>query len=312
MHPNPKDYAYDLDRALTSVVGLRSHVPEDAFTAEVLGTEREGSGVFIRRNGLVVTIGYLVMEAETVWLSLHDKRVVPGHVLGFDPETGFGLVQALAREEFPHLDIGRSADLTLGDRAVLAGAGELGGALATHVVARQEFAGYWEYLIGDALFTAPAHSHWGGTALIDRAGRLVGIGSLSVQHESRGQTIDLNMVVPIDLLTPILDDLATLGQARRPPRPWLGLYARDLSGRVLVLGVASRGPAAKAAIVPGDVVVAVGERRVDSLAGFFRAVWALGEAGVDVPLTIQRNGESLFVRVRSVDRRRLLKGPVLH
>lgn len=312
MQPNPKDYGFDLEQALAAVVGIHAHVPEDAFTAEVLGVERAGSGALIRSDGLIATIGYLVMEAETVWVSLADNRVVPGHVLGFDPDTGFGLVQALARLDAPVLKLGRSADLVLGDRVVLAGADEHGGAVAGHLVARQEFAGYWEYLIGDALFTAPAHPHWGGTALIDKAGDLVGIGSLSVQHEARGNTLDLNMVVPIDLLTPIVEDIATLGQARRPPRPWLGFYVREIGSRIVVAGVATGGPAAKAGIVPGDVVHAVGDKRVTGLAQLFRSMWGLGEAGVEVPLTIQRDGESVFVRVRSVDRRKLLKGPVLH
>lgn len=312
MQPNPKDYAFDLERALASVVGIHAHVPDDAFTAEVLGVERAGSGALIRSDGLIATIGYLVMEAETVWVSLADGRVVPGHVLGFDPDTGFGLVQALARLDVPALKIGRSADLALGDRVVLAGAGEHGGALASHLVARQEFAGYWEYLIGDALFTAPAHPHWGGTALIDKVGELVGIGSLSVQHEARGNTIDLNMVVPVDLLTPIVDDLATLGRARRPARPWLGVYVREMGSRIVVAGVAGGGPAAAAGIVPGDIVYAIGDKRVSALASLFRAVWGLGEAGVEVPMTIQRESGSVLVRVRSIDRRKLLKGPVLH
>jgi len=312
VQPKPEDYSYDLDQALAAVVGLRSIVPDDAFTAEVLGTERVGSGAVIRRDGLILTIGYLVMEAETIWVSLGDGQVVQGHVLGFDLDTGLGVVQALAHLDQPYLKLGSSADLSLGDRLVLAGAADRGGAIGTHLVARQEFAGYWEYLLDDALFTAPAHPHWGGSALIGRDGSLVGIGSLSVQHEARGNTLDLNMVVPIDVLKPILQDLTTLGRARRSARPWLGLYARETSGRVVVIGTASRGPAARAGVRAGDVIAAVGEQRVESLASFFKAVWALGDAGIEVPLEIEREKAPAVAKVRSVDRRKVLKGPVLH
>lgn len=312
LQPNPEDYGYDLERALASVVGVHTHIPEDAFTAEALGTERAGSGVLVGKDGLVLTIGYLVMEAETVWISLSDGHTVPGHVLGFDPETGFGLVQVLARLDLPLLALGSASKLTMGERLVVAGSIEAGGAVAAHLVARQEFAGYWEYLIEDALFTAPAHPNWGGTALIGPKGDVVGIGSLAVQHESRGNTLELNMAVPIDLLKPVIDEVATLGRANRPARPWLGLYARELSGHVAIIGVASRGPAMRAGLAAGDIVLAVGEKRVATLASFFRAYWGLGEAGVEVPLTIQRDSATLTVRVRSGDRRKFLKGPVLH
>src|SRR6185437_15967867 len=180
--PKPEDYGYDLDQALASMVGLRTIVPADAFTAETLGTERAGHGVFIRDNGLVLTIGYLITEAETIWITLSDGRSVPGHVLGYDQETGFGLVQALAKLDVPALEIGQSSETSVGERVVVGGAGGRSRSVAARIVAKQEFAGYWEYVLDEAIFTAPSHPNWGGTALIGPTGDLLGIGSLQLQH----------------------------------------------------------------------------------------------------------------------------------
>jgi S1-C subfamily serine protease len=311
--PQPGDYRFDLDRALSSVVSLRAHVPTDAFTADTLGTERIGNAVLIREDGVMLTIGYLVTEAETVWLTTGGGQAVEGHLLGYDQTTGFGLVQALGRLDLPALPLGASTEARVGDRVVVGGAGGRSHSVAAHVVARQEFAGYWEYVLDDAIFTAPAHPHWGGTALIGAAGELLGIGSLQVQHATRsGQPVNINMMVPIDLLAPILDDMLTLGRPNRPPRPWLGLYATEVEDRVAVIGVAENGPAARAGLRAGDFLLAVAGTRVEALAGFFRRVWALGDAGVEVPLTLNREGDTFEVRVTSGDRARFLKAPRLH
>jgi len=180
VQPKPEDYGYDLDQALSSVVGLHATVPADAFTAETLGTERAGNGVFIRGNGLVLTIGYLITEADTIWIALNDGRSVPGHVLGYDQESGFGLVQALAKLDVPSLEIGDSAAASIGERVVVGGFGGRQRSVAARIVAKQEFAGYWEYVLEEAIFTSPAHPNWGGTALIGPAGDLLGIGSLQL------------------------------------------------------------------------------------------------------------------------------------
>jgi S1-C subfamily serine protease len=231
--PDPKDYAFDLDAALAAVVTLKSTVPADAFTAGILGTERSGFGVLIERRGLVLTIGYLITEAETIWLGLSDGRTVPGHALGYDQSTGFGLVQALARLDVPALPLGKSRALDIGTEIIVAGAGGRQHATAAILVGKQEFAGYWEYLLDEALFTAPAHPFWGGAALIGPAGDLCGIASLRLDQSNEGASggsEQLNMIVPIDLLSPILEDLKTLGRPKTPPRPWLGLYAVEVDG----------------------------------------------------------------------------------
>lgn len=313
VQPKRSDYGYDLDVALSAVVGLHVTVPGDAFTADTLGTERAGNGVLIRNTGLVLTIGYLITEAEKIWLTFNDGRTAAGDVLGYDQESGLGLVQALARLDVPALPLGESASVALGERVVVAGAGGRARSVAARVTAKQEFAGYWEYVLDEAMFTAPAHPHWGGTAVINAAGELVGIGSLQLQKAQENQEAEhLNMVVPIDLLKPILEDLQRLGRPNRPPRPWLGLYATEVEDRLVLVGLAKRGPAERADLRTGDVVVAAAGEKVNDLAGLFRRVWSLGDAGVEVPLTIYRDGRMFDVRVKSSDRNRFLKGPSLH
>ena len=313
IQPKPGDCAFDLDRALSAILGLRATIPEDAFTAGTLGTERAGSGVLIRKDGLVLTIGYLVTEAETIWLTSSSGGAVPGHVLAYDQETGFGLVQALGRLNTPPIDLGIGLRVGAGDRAIMAAEGGRRHAIAARVVARQEFAGYWEYLLDHAIFTAPAHPFWGGAGLISADGRLIGIGSLHVQNANgRELRRDVNMVVPIDLLPPILDDMLTYGRPNRPARPWLGLYAQEVEDAIVVAGLAERGPANKAGLRPGDRILAVREDPVASLAGLWRKVWAGGPAGCEVVLQVGRDNETLTVRVLSVDRTRFLKAPKLH
>jgi S1-C subfamily serine protease len=312
LQPRPGDYAFDLDAALAAVMGVTATVPEDAFTADVLGTERAGNGVLIG-EGLVATIGYLVTEASSVWLTLGDGRVVPGHVQAYDQATGFGLVQALGEIGVRPLPLGRSDALALGDKVVMAGAGGRRRSVAARLVARQEFAGYWEYLLDDALFTAPGHPHWGGAGLLNAEGQLVGIGSLQLEASgSEGGPEPINMVVPIELLTPILPDLLRFGRAQRPRRPWLGVYATEAEDELTVMGVSPRGPAARAGLKAGDVIVSVAGQPVEELAPFFRAVWGLGPAGVAVPLGIRRDGRTLAITITSGDRDEVLKKPRLH
>jgi S1-C subfamily serine protease len=310
--PRPEDYGFDLESALRAVVSIRAVVPGDAFTADILGTERSGNGVIIGKDGVILTISYLVTEASEIWLTLADGRSVPATLIGHDPDTGFGLVQALGRLDMPVLSLGDSADAVPGSPVIAAGAGGAGHSLAAKVVARQEFAGYWEYLLDEAIFTAPAHPYWGGTGLIGGDGRLIGIGSLQLEQATdEGEGVPLNMYVPTDLLKPIFDDIMTTGQPNRPPRPWLGLYATEVDDRVVIAGVSGKGPAGRA-LREGDIVLSVGGMRVTGLAGLFRKIWSLGDAGVKVPMTVHRDGRPLDVTVLSTDRNRLYKAPSLH
>jgi S1-C subfamily serine protease len=298
-----------LSPAIPSVVAVRAHIPEDAFTARTLGTLREGSGVVIGDKGLVLTIGYLITEAEEVWLTTHDNRVVMAHALAYDQETGFGIVQALGDLDLPALEFGDSAKAQLGDSAVFAdGQGE---AVRTAIVAKQEFAGYWEYLLDEAIFTSPAHPSWGGAALIDGDGKLIGIGSLRLQMIQSGQVTDINMVVPINLLPPIIDDLLTRGSVDKAPRPWLGVFSAENNGDVVVMNVSDDGPADKAGLKRGDVISDVADGKVSGLADFYRKVWQTGPAGAAVPMRIVRDGREKWVRIASADRNSFLVKPHL-
>lgn len=309
--PRIGDYGFDLDRALASVVGLHSIIPSDAFTAETLGTERAGNGVIID-DGLVLTIGYLITEAEAVWLHVGDGRVVQGHALGFDSVTGFGLVQALGHLDLDPLPIGSSNPAKVGDRVVMGGVGGRTRSVASQIAAKQEFAGYWEYMLDEAIFTHPAHPNWGGAGLISDRGELIGIGSLQLEREREGKPEHVNMVVPIDLLKPVLEDLRKFGRVNKPARPWLGMYTTEVDDRVVIVGVSAKGPAARAELKAGDVILAINGEKITSQAGFYRKLWALGPAGVDVPLTVHHEGVTFDVVLASTDRARLLKAPRLH
>ena len=312
LQPRPADYSYDLAETLRSVVALRADIPADAFTAGSLGTERAGNGIVIRDN-LILTMGYLVMESESIWLTTADGKVLPGHALAVDFETGFGLVQPLGQLGVPSLAIGDSNGVELGAPALLAAAGGRQRTIETRIVGRQEFAGYWEYLIEDALFVAPAHPFWGGSGLIGSDGKLLGIGSLILQQgDEKGRRVDMNMVVPTALLTPILDELVQYGRVRRPPRPWLGMFAMENDETVVVGGVADGGPAEKAGLRAGDRVVSVDGDEVSDLGSLWRRVWSAGTAGARVRMTIGRDEDLLHVTVHSADRASFLRAPLLH
>jgi S1-C subfamily serine protease len=312
MQPNPEQARFDLDAALDSMVLLRAEVPEDAFTAGILGTERIGNGVVIRDDGLVLTIGYLITEATTIWLNTNKGAAVAGHALAYDQPTGFGLVQPLGKLGVQALARGTATSCRVGDDVVVAGHGGRKHALRAKLIAKREFAGYWEYVLDEALFTAPAHPHWSGAALIGGDGRLLGVGSLMVQEESAGRTVQGNMIVPIDLLEPILEDMLKHSRAKRPARPWLGLYATEVKGHVVVSGLAGGGPAERSGVQAGDIVMEVSGERIGGLADLFRRIWSIGPAGVEVPLTLVREGAVSRIQVRSADRQDLLKKPALH
>ncbi|MDB5456915.1 MAG: hypothetical protein JWP92_2500 [Caulobacter sp.] len=307
LRPAADAYAFDLDGALSAVVALEARVPRDAYTAAILGTERLGNGIVISTGGLVLTMAYLITEAEEVTLTLDDGRRVPAHVLGFDAQSGLGVVQALEPLDLTPLALGTSRGLEAGSPVIVAGAGGRSHAAAGRVVARMPFAGYWEYLLDDAIITEPAHPHWSGAALIGPAGDLVGIGSLSLERQSRGGGVQpINMFVPAELLAPILDDLAR-GKPAHPPRPWLGVFAQETENHVVLVGVSPGGPAARAELRAGDVILAVAGEAVSDLARFYTRLWAHGPAGATIPLRIRREHDVFEVEVRAVDRASLLK-----
>jgi S1-C subfamily serine protease len=311
LQPSASELRFDLQRALDAVVMLRSEIPEDAFTASILGTERTGSAVVIRDDGLMLTIGYLITEAQSIWLTTNDGTVVAGHPLAYDAVTGFGLVQPLGRLAAPALVSGDVATATVGDEAIVIAHGGRAHALKARIIAKREFAGYWEYILDEALFTSPPHPEWGGAALVDTHGKLLGIGSLLVQEALDGEPVQGNMFVPVDLLVPILDDMLKFAGPTRPARPWLGMFTAENEQRLVVSGLARGGPAESAGVRLGDVVIEVAGETLTGLADLLRKVWRLGPAGVEVPLTVVRDRELSRLRIRSADRRDFLKKPQL-
>jgi len=311
--PRSEELAYDLGKVLTAIVSIRCEVSENAFTATSLGTERSGHGVLIRQSGLVLTIGYLTIEAHKLWLIDSVGQAVPGHVLAYDQETGFGLIQALGKLNATAIPIGRSSGLEIGDDVVMAGYGGIKNAISARVAAKQEFAGYWEYLLNEAIFITPPHPTWGGAALISGQGELVGIGSLLIQHTAGEQMpFDGNMIVPIDLLEPILDDLLSYGRVNKPARPWIGTMMAESSDRLFVAGVIPDGPGAMSGLESGDVLTALNGHPTEDLPSFFRQLWGLGDAGIVVTLSITRGQQVFDVQIKTADRNDFLLQPDLH
>jgi S1-C subfamily serine protease len=312
LQPKADETQFDLARALDAMVLVRAEVPADGYTAATLGTERGGYGAVIREDGLVLTIGYLINEASQIWLTSNRGTLVAGYRLAYDQATGFGLIQPLGKLDAPHLARGLASDVKVGDSAFVLGHGGVAHALKTQIIDKREFAGSWEYVLDEALFTTPAHPQWGGAALLDAQGHLIGTGSLLVQQELNGEAVHANMFVPIDLLNPILDAMLQTGRSPHPPHPWLGMSTEDADGKLVVSKLAPGGPAHRAGVKAGDMVLGVGELRVSALAELFRAVWRLGAAGVEVPLTLARDGDVLRIKIKSADRTDFLKKPKLH
>lgn len=294
------------DNPLGAVVGVRAEVPPSARTAGTLGTEREGGGVVIGADGLVLTIGYLILEAVQAEVQLQDGKTVPAEIVAYDYDTGFGLLRPATPLNVAPIELGDSDALPAETQVLVAGPDGPSGAV---VVSRREFAGYWEYLLPNAIFTAPPYRSFGGAALIGSDGRLLGIGSLIVgDARGPGETFPGNMFVPISALKPIIADLRSQGRSAGPAKPWLGLFTQELRGHVFINRVSPDGPAASAGIQEGDIVVAVGGEPVASLAEFYRKIWALGDAGIEVPLTLLKGADGFReVSVKSGDRYDYLK-----
>lgn len=313
LRPQAEALSFDLQPALDAMLSVRAEVPEDAFTAASLGTERIGNGIAIGTDGLVLTIGYLITEASAVWLTTNQGQVCEAHPLAYDQASGLGLLLPLQRLSIPTLSIGSATALQVDRPVSVISHGGQAHALQARVVSCRTFAGYWEYVLERAIYTAPAHPQWGGSALLDEAGQLVGVGSLLVEEaRAEGQKQQGNLFVPIDLLTPIYDALLKTGRRPGPPRPWLGLYAAPTDGALVVGALAEGGPAQRAGLRVGDLLLEIADQRVTDMAAFWHALWSLGSAGVSVPLTVARHGRRLHIRVESMDREDILKKPRLH
>ena len=299
---------FDVDGILSALVRLHAEVPVDGYTAPFLGTEREGNGIIIDDDGLILTIGYLIVEAMAISISTDDDRMIPAEPVAYDYDSGFGLVRALEGLDIPPLELGLSANVSIGNGVLVAGHGGREAAIGARVVGKREFAGYWEYMLDEAIFTAPAHPNWGGAALIGQDGKLLGVGSLYVEDATADQENRRgNMFVPIDLLPPIFDEMMQSGRTAASYRPWMGMFSAEVEGRMEVIGLASDGPAERAGLKIGDVIVKVNGQPVSTMVDLYRAAWALGKAGVEIPMTLLRETYAFELALKSEDRYSRLK-----
>ena len=303
------DDGKSVEEQLTAVVGVFATVPEHARTAAALGTERFGSGVVIDSSGLIVTIGYLILEAEKVEIVLANEELVPVDVLAYDYETGFGLLRAPEEVKISPIRLGSSSGLPPGEKLLIASYGGEQTVRPAVFTGAREFAGDWEYLLEDAMFTVPPYPRFGGAALISPSGKLVGIGSLSVADAfyDEDMMVPGNMFLPIDRLKSVMGDLLTDGRSSGPQRPWLGIYTEELGGVLMVRRVAADGPAMAAGIEPGDIITATGGKPVESMADFYRKVWAQGGPGDTISLTVVKGADVHELEVRSADRYQWLR-----
>ena len=293
---------------LDAVVRLDAVIPRDAATAQGLGTRRSGHGIVIDDQGLILTIGYLILEANEIVLHTNDGRAVGAEYVAYDYDTGFGLVRALEPLGVKPLRIGTSATLAERDRVLVVGSGGAEKVLGAIVVERRVFTGFWEYMVDEAIFTSPPHDDWGGAALINSSGELMGVGSLFVRDARSGnRTLPGNMFVPVDLLKPVLAEMLTEGRGAGNDRPWLGVFSQELRNVVVITSMWANGPAAKAGLKPGDMIIGIGDRRVKSQEEFYRTMWGLGGAGSDVPVKVLRDGKAMDFIVKSGSRYDFLK-----
>jgi S1-C subfamily serine protease len=292
-----------LEEIVSGVVRIKTFINPDGRTLQSLGREREGSGIVIDNSGLVLTIGYLMVEAHAAEVTSNDGHTVPAEIIGYDHDTGFGLLRTLVPLKVRPMTLGKSVDLKERDHVLIASFGGRERVGPVDVVSKREFAGNWEYMLGEAIFTAPPFPSWSGAALINSKGELVGVGSLVIGDATgKGDGVYGNMFVPIDALTPILADLISLGRVSGPGRPWLGITTEESRGRLTVSRVTGDGPAEKAGLRRGDVIVGVNGEAPKNLADFYRKVWATGEAGVSVPLDVIQDQEKRRIEVKSINR----------
>ncbi len=303
-HPEDDSAAYQhLVDAANAVVGVKVKALANARSSKTLGLERSGSGVLIAPENLILTIGYLILEAEEVEVTASNGRTVPALVAAYDHATGFGLLRPLAPLEVKAVRLGVSSEVDPLDRLMIAAVGGEDSVSVATVVSKRLFAGYWEYLIEEAIFTSPPRADFGGAALINRQGELVGIGSLFVMDAmTPGERLPGNMFVPIDLLKPILAEMIKTGRQKGGMRPWIGVSMLEEDGRLKVVRVSDEGPAEEAGLAPGDLVLSLAGVKVERLDDFYRRLWSTGAPGVEVTLKVLHGTEVRDVHIRSIDR----------
>jgi serine protease Do len=300
-----------LTQAHAAVVGVQVVATEDARSAQTLGRQRAGSGVVIGPDGLILTIGYLMLEAETIQVVTQDRRSIPARPVAYDIATGFGLVQALLPlRGIRPVPLGSTEDVKAGDAVMAAIGGEDGDVATARIVSKRPFSGYWEYHIESALFTSPPIGNHSGAPVFNQRGELLGVGSLAVGDAlGDGRRMPGNMFVPVDLLKPILAELRESGTTRKSRRPWLGISSTEQGGQVQIIRINGEGPAHAAGLSPGDVVLAIDGTSVTTLEGFYKKLWARPNPEDEVRLTVRHGTEVREITIKAIDRMTVIKKP---
>lgn len=299
-----------LTRANAAVVGVQVTAAEDSRSAETLGQQRTGSGVVIGPGDLILTIGYLLLDAEQIEITTPDHKTLPARSVAYDLATGFGLLRPVLPARIAPVALGSVGGIQTGEALMVSTGGEDGDVTMTQLVSQRAFSGYWEYHIDLALFTSPPVANHSGAALFNQKGELLGIGSLFTT-DALGQNTRLpgNMFVPVDLLKPILGEMQRTGTSRSSRRPWLGLSSREQDGRVQIIRVSKDSPAQRAGLHPGDVVLAVDDARVATLETFYKKLWDHAEPSVEIRLTVLQGADIKTITLTAVDRMSTLYKP---
>ena len=314
--PKNEDVNFELVNTLNSIVRLTSNITEDSLSAKTLGTEREGSAILINNDRLLLTIGYLVLDADAIHLKPYDNEQTSAEIISYHHETGLALLRAQTDLTIKPISIGGSNNIQAGDKLIVASYGGLNYSINVSIASRQEFSGSWEYMLDDAIFAVPTHPNWSGAALIDIEGNLCGVGSLWINDNEKYLTDTNgektyrgpgNMFVPIDAFTPIYDELISTGTVYNKQRPWLGMYTAESLDKLIVSGIIPNAPADMAGVKQGDLIETVNGEKVDSLSEMYKILWSLGSAGTRVILGVDRDGENIQITVTSDSRYNFMK-----
>lgn len=292
------DYLKFLEYVVPATVSIRSVTPQRHPSARLLGTERMGSGAIIDAEGHILTVGYVVMGARTIEVTLPDQQQFPATLVCQDFESGIAILQTPARD-LPTVPLGHSSSLKEGDKVIIVAATDQTQRMASpgFISALRPFEAYWEYMLDQAILTTAMNPGFGGGPLLDSLGQMIGVLSLNLNS-----TKEMTLAIPIDLFHRVKEGVFTFGSITdRRPRPWVGMYSEPVEGGVAVIGLIPNGPASRAGMEVKDVILEVNNAEATGRRELYELMWR-NRAGDELTFTVQRGEEVLDIRVTSMDR----------